>query len=456
MTMTLPRLARRSSAPGQIRGETTWGRREASARRTALAGVLYQVVCALCQMVALGMLIRVQGAERFGLWTTVAALTALLPLALLGQQSALLTRLSGVALTDPAESARVFSASCLIVSAASLLCLALLAAVAPSLPWGQLLNAGTLTQGLATRTVLAGLVVATVSLPLTHAATAFLAHQRGDLVHLANIVGALTALIAVALALGLDAPLWAVGSLILAGPSAAGLWLWGRGCATGLVPRPSLGLIDRATLRGQFGAGLQFLVAEATNAILLRTPELIVARLHGVEQVARFAVTGRLCVLMLALYWVVIVPLWPAVADARARGDRVWILRAARRSLALVLAIWAVGALGISLFGPTFIRLWTGAPELVDRSLLSAALIQSLGQALLAWLTIFLGALSLQRLQMIVMTTAVLVYLVLALVLGAHLGPLGVALAQAAASLLVGLPMIVYMLRTRLRVAAPE
>jgi O-antigen/teichoic acid export membrane protein len=157
---------------------------------------------------------------------------------------------------------------------------------------------------------------------------------------------------------------------------------------------------------------------------------------------------------MLALYWVVIVPLWPAVADAQARGDRVWILRAARRSLALVLALWAIGALGISLFGPLFIRLWTGHPELVDHPLLAAALVQSLGQALLAWLTIFLGALSLQRLQIVVMTTAVLVYLVLALVLGARLGPLGVALAQAAASLLIGLPMTVYMLRTRLRRAA--
>jgi O-antigen/teichoic acid export membrane protein len=427
--------------------------RGARATRTAFLGVTFQVVYALCQMLTLGMLVRAQGAERFGLWMTVLALAALLlPLSTLGQQSALLTRLSGVALTDPPAAARMFSASCLVLGAGTAAQLLLLAVCGPLLPWSDLLNAsGPLTRDVATGTALMGLVLATATFPATHGGWAVLAHQRGDLAHLVNIAATLAALGAVALAVRLDAPLWALGALTIAGTPAAGVWLWGHGIATGLVPRPRVALIDRATLRAQFGAGLHFLIIDVTTLVLLRTPELIVARMHGVEAVAAFAAVARLIMLMLALFQAVLVPLWPAIAEAEASGDRQWIQRTARRSLAMLLGIWAVGALGIVSLGPLFIRIWTGHGELVDRPLIAVAAVQALGQGLVVWLGVFLAALSLQRRLVLAIGAASSVFLALAVILGTRLGPLGVALAQAVALLLVAVPMAARALWPRLQ-----
>jgi O-antigen/teichoic acid export membrane protein len=436
---TIADVLRPAPAQQAPAGQST---RSARVTRTAFLGVTYQGVYALAQMLMLGMLVRSQGAERFGLWMTVLALAALLmPLSTLGQQSALLTRLGGVALTSPPAAARMFSASCVVLGLGTATQLLLLAVSGPSLPWSHLLNAsGPFTRDLAAGTALLGLVVATATFPATHGGWAVLAHQRGDLVHLVNISSTLAALGAVALAVRSGAPLWAVGALTIASTPAAGLWLWGHGIASGLVPRPRIALVDRATLRAQFAAGLNFLAIDVTTLLLLRTPELIVARMHGVEAVATFAAVARLIMLMLALFQAVLVPLWPAIAEAEASGDRSWIRRTARRSLATLLGMWAVGALGIVLLGPTFIRLWTGHAELVDRPLIAVAAVQTLAQGLVVWLGVFLAGLSLQRRLVLAMGAASPVFLALALVLGTRIGPLGVALAQAAALLLVAVP----------------
>jgi O-antigen/teichoic acid export membrane protein len=245
----------------------------------------------------------------------------------------------------------------------------------------------------------------------------------------------------VAVAAALGAPLWSLGALMLSGPAIAGLGLWAFGLATGLAPRPNVALIDGAVLRGQLAAGLAFLVIDATLLILLRTPELIIARLHGVAAVAAYGAVARLCTLMSALFQAILLPLWPAIGEAQAGGDRAWIQRTARRSLALVLCLWAAGAMALLLLAPTFIRVWTGHPELVDRNLIAAAVLQTLGQALLAWSAVFLGGLSLQRSQVLANGVAALAFLPLAVWLDTLLGSLGVALSQAAAMLLVAVPL---------------
>jgi O-antigen/teichoic acid export membrane protein len=420
------------------------------ARLTAVLGVVYQACYAVAQLVCLGIIVRHQGPERYGLWMTVLALTTWVPLTSLGQTSALLTRLGPVALADPAAARRVFSASAAVtVIMAGVLALGL-AAVGPWLPWGRLLNAeGPLTAPVAAATCLAGLAVALGTGPATLGSFAIYAHQRGDVVHLTMSAAALVGLGAVALAGHLGWPLAALGPLTLAGPVLGGLALWVVGGATGLIPR--LVPATRADLAGALRTGLHFLALDVTTLILLRTPDVIVARLHGVAAVGPFASVGRLTALMLALYQAILYPLWPALGEAAARGDRAWVRATARRSLMMTVGLWAAGAVGMVVLGPWFIERWTGLARFADRPLILAAVGQTLGQGLLTWATVLLAGLSLQRHQVVATAVAAVVYLPLALLLGGRLGPIGVALAQVAALLLCGVPLAARALRRGLR-----
>src|SRR5437764_8167327 len=97
-----------------------------NARRTGVWGIIYNGVYAVSQLVALGMLVRYVGKEPYGLWMTIIAIASWMPLANLGQQSALLTRLSAAAHTDRDAAQRILSASTLLVTAVSTLLLPVL------------------------------------------------------------------------------------------------------------------------------------------------------------------------------------------------------------------------------------------------------------------------------------------------------------------------------------------
>lgn len=428
--------------------------RSLKANRTGVWGVIYQGVYAAAQLVGLGMLVRYVGQEQYGLWMTVLAATTWMTLANLGQSSALLTKLGAVARTDRLAAQKVFSASAFLVTAFSTALILSLVLAGSFLPWGQLLNTeGAMTDSAVGAIAVAALVVSLLALPAGLATFSVFAHQRGDLMHMIMSAGSLVSLAAAGVAIWLRQPLWLVGAVTLSGPLLGGFVLWILGLANGLVPRPRWVLVDRNTMRGVLKAGFMFFLIDATTLMLLRTPDVIVAHLHGVGAVGPFASVGRLPLLMIALFQALLLPYWPALGEASHRGDHDWVRRIVMRTLVMVLGLWGLGAMGIWFLGAFFIQLWTGSSDFSSRGLIAAACAQSLGLGLFAWISVLLSALSQQRLLVVISGLASLVYLTLAFFLGGQHGPVGVALAQAGSLLLFAAPMGSWILYRRLNPA---
>ncbi|MFZ4535409.1 lipopolysaccharide biosynthesis protein [Propionivibrio sp.] len=416
--------------------------RGVKARRTGALGIVYQGVYAVSQLVGLGMLVRYVGKEQYGLWMTVLAVAAWIPMANLGQTSALLTNLGAVALTDRSAANKMFSASTLLVVGSSTLLILTLVLANPFIPWGTLLNAeGVATDSSVGDVTVAALIVSLAALPAGMGAFAVFAHQRGDLVHMIMSADALFSLGAAGVAIWLHQPLWLVGAITLSGPLLGGITLWILGLANGLVPRTRWALVDWNTLKSVLKAGFMFLLVDTTTLVFLRTPDVIVAHIHGVDAVGPFASVGRLPLLMMAIFLALLLPYWPALCEATHRGDHGWVRRIALRTLVMIIGLWGLGAMGIWLLGAFFVHLWTGSSEFSSPSLIAAACVQSLGLGLLAWLSVFLSALSLQRQLVLAAGVASLVFLPLAFYLGNQFGPVGVALAQAGALLFCAFPL---------------
>lgn len=416
--------------------------REWNAKRTAIWGVLYHAVYAFAQLIGLGMIVRYVGGEQYGLWMTIVALTAWVPLVGVGQPSTLLTKLGAVALTDMPAASRLLSSSLILVWTLAAVLLLLLTLVGPLIPWAQLLNAtGYSTRVNAGATATTALAVMLITVPAMLGPFAVFAHQRGDIVHIVMIAGSLGAVGLAWLLIELGQPLSIVGAASIAGSLAGSVGLWSIGRRRRLIPPVQLALVNRDALREMASAGVYFLLIDAATLLVLRTPELIVARLYGVEAVGPFASVGRLPLLMLALFQAVLLPYWPALGEAAHRRDGEWIRQIARRSFNLVIGLWTIGALAIWFLGAPFIEMWTGSPQFATSELIAAACGQSLGLALLAWFSVLLGALSLQRLQVIALSVVAAMFVPLALICGAWLGPAGVAFAQAAALLFGAFPM---------------
>ncbi len=417
-------------------------------RRIALLGVAYQGVYGASQLACLAVLSRSVAPDIYGLWMAVLALTTWVPLAALGQNAVVLTTVGSARQAGPAALGQAYSASAGLVAATSGVLLAVLCLVGPWLPWATLLNADTAVAASAAMPVaLSALIVAALALLPVLVGYALIACQRGDIVHLAMSAGSLVSVALTGVAAWAGAPLWQLGAITLAGPFLGGVAAWVCGWQLAGHPRWRWGGMREPALRHAMRTGAYFVVIDALVFTLVRTPELLVAHLHGIAAVGPIASIGRFPVLMLAAFQAVLIPSWPILAEALARRDHAWIRQAARKCLYTVLVLWAAAAVLMPTAGPRFVQLWLGHLDPSVPGLLWAATVQGLGMAVLAWCVVLLGALSQQRLLVATLAAAALVYAALSLALGGVLGPAGVALAQGLSVLLVAAPVAISFLR---------
>lgn len=411
-------------------------------RRTTIWGVIYQGVYSAAQLLALALLARYLSKEQYGLWMTILALAAWMPMSSLGQNAVLLTKLGAVAYTDHKAARRIFSSSLMLVGLATGLLLASLIAAAFFLPWQDLLGVGSwISLNMLVSTSVSAIAVSLLATPAILVGFAIFAHQRGDLVHMCMSAGSLVALALTFMAIQRQQPLWVVGCASLIGPLLGGLVVGFIGFLKGLVPVPSPVMVEWKMSKNLLEAGLLFLFTDVALLLLQRTPDMMVAYLSGIGEVGPFATIGRIPLLMVALFQALLLPFWPALGEAAHRNDMDWIRQTVRRTFLLVMAVWAMSAVGFASLGRWLITLWMGSAEFADYDLILASCLQSLGLGLFSWLFILLGALSMQRMTVLASGLTALLFFPLALLLGTWQGPVGVALAQAISLLLCGVPI---------------
>ena len=365
------------------------------------------------------------------------ALASWAPMAYFGQPAALLTRLGAVAQADRIAGGRLLLAGSVITLAVTALSLVILLCASPWLSWPTILNAntpGTAIHAQATAVIAIG--VALLANPATISNFALMAHQRGDVANAGMIAACLVGLLLFAAGVWSGQSLPIVGALMLCGPLLGGLALWLVVASRQLVPLPSWRDLDRGSLKTMALTGLHFVAIDVGVLAIVRTPDVIVAQLHGPEAVAIFSAVGRMPMLMLAVFQAVLLPYWPILAEALHTGDTARLRRTAIRSLWLMLAIGAASVVVLAAMGAPFVRAWLAIDDPAIVSLVRAACLQSLGMGVLAWFGVLFGALSMPRHQLVLLSATAMLFLPLALRMGDAFGPLGVAFAQAA-SLLV-------------------
>lgn len=424
------------------------GSRRQTARLAAVMGVAYQGVFAVIQLICLAVLARHVPRDVFGLWMTVMALASWAPMAYFGQPAALLTRLGAIAHTDTAASGRLFIAASVITLGMTALLLTTLLGATPWLSWPSILNANTpATEILAQRTALLAIGVALLANPATIANFALIAHQRGEIAHAIMIAASILGLMLFATGVWAGQPLPITGALMLCGPLLGGLTLWLVAATKRLIQMPRWREFDASTLQSMALFGLHFLAIDLGALAIVRTPDFIVAQLHGPEAVAVFSAVGRLPMLMLAVFQAVLLPYWPLLSAALHSGDHLLLRRTMGKSLRLMLAIGSIGILALGTLGTPFVQVWLGIDDETIAPLVRAACLQALGMGVLAWFSVLFGALSMLRHQLALLTATAMLFLPLAVVMSHRLGPLGVAYAQAGSLLLFTTSMGLWLLR---------
>ncbi len=395
-----------------------------------VSGGAARVLSSLLTLVSLPLAVRYLGAERYGVWATVVSVAVWVNLLDLGIANSLTNRISqAYARQDRTEAARAFSNALAVTLGAVAFAACIFGLLWSRVNWIAIFNASPSLQSEVRSTVFLAMVLTLASLPLNLAGKVFAGYQE---LHTYNKTLAVRTVGSV---VGLAAGIWlhvsmptlfllSFGSITLVA-AATFLWLvlWHKPWI-----RPRLAFVGLHETLDLLRTGWSFLMIHAAALVVFSSDNIIVSHYLGAAEVTPYSVTWRVVGLGSALQVLVFPALWPAYAEAHARGEAMWIRRtysvAMRTTIALNVA-WAVFLVAFGRFG---IRLWAGQAAVPPQSLLLAMAFWSVIAGFMTAQSCFLGALNRTRVQAVASALAAALNVALSIVLVVRIGSLGVIL----------------------------
>ena len=319
------------------------------------------------QVIAVPTVYRALGAEQFAAYAAVTASVSILGFLNLGMGGALVTPLSqAVANGEHEREANLLASTLLPIGVVSIFVLCVALPMLWFLPLKTLFGlaaASTPPEALRWAALLA-CIGTLAAVPLSAIDSARQAYQE---THISHLFGTLSNAI---LCVGLLLVAWLVPTLPALVAVTALSPIAGRllNAVHLIVRRPYLAALRQGPdswplVRRLAGDGVSYMGAAAiANVLLYQWPVYYMARVQPPLESSTFAVCLQLMLLVLSFGVSLAQPLWPAVADAVARGDRRWITKTVWRARVTALAYGGGVMLAFGFMMTTLLRIWLNRP----------------------------------------------------------------------------------------------
>lgn len=403
-------------------------------RRAALAGIaasFNKVVSLSTQIVTVPLTLRYLGMERYGMWMTISSTVMMFGFADLGLSLGLINTIASALGRNDRKAARQASASAfwMLCGMASLL-FVLAVGVNHYFGSSNIFNVKTpLAISESQGAVWAFLICFLLNLPLGTVRGVTNGLQRGYANDLWMIVGSVTSLVALLIGIHMQVGLPTL-ILCLSGPPVLAMLMNGIHLFGWEHPElaPSPGQVSRTVGVKLMRTGMMFFIIQVSMAIGLRTDNIVIARILGASAVASYAVPARLFNLVPSFLTVISGVMWPAYADAQARGDRKWIRKSFLRTATLSTAATVVITTGLVVFGNKIITLWVGPQIHIAAGLMTVLALLCILNAYLAPVSYLLNGVGAYRVLVLSAVAMAIVNIALSIYFTKRLGIMGAAL----------------------------
>lgn len=301
------------------------------------------------------------GAERFGVWMTIASFVGMLSFLDLGVGNALTNKVSQVAAQNNPEALRCTISGGLgflfiLGGAISLL----LFGLTSILPWNKIIKVKELTEG---TEVLNAVVVFSilfgVSLLTNGIQRIFAGLQRAFEAHFANLAGSCFSIFMLWIVTRKEASI----PYLLAATLGVQL-IFNMGLLFVLAKRSlftfkHIAAHTRLEARHLLHVGGLFFILQIGTMVGWGADSLIIASTLGATHVATFNIVQRLYQFISQPVNIINAPLWGAYADAHARGEHLFILRTLKKSILLTATFATTGGIILFVMSQQLIEWWT-------------------------------------------------------------------------------------------------
>lgn len=164
--------------------------------------------------------------------------------------------------------------------------------------------------------------------------------------------------------------------------------------------RPQLSEVSLRGMAAAIRTGLRYFLLFVVYAFTFTTDIVALTATLGAERVGVYAVTDRVFQSLAVVLSMLNTPLWPAYANAHARGDHVWLKRRFLRSVATTLTVCAALSAPLLLLRVPVFSAWVG-PSMVPPLLLAFMIAaRRCMEALYSAVTMLLNVLDAWRFQL--------------------------------------------------------
>lgn len=122
---------------------------------------------------------------------------------------------------------------------------------------------------------------------------------------------------------------------------------------------PRLRYVRRGLMRPLVAVSSRIFVADLSRLLIYVAANVVVSRMFGASEVTVYTVALKYFSLIMAVFNVIISPMWSAATDAYTRGDFAW-LQSTRRRLLRIWGMLSVAAVVMVAVAGPFYRMWVG------------------------------------------------------------------------------------------------
>lgn len=412
--------------------------------RGVAASYLNIAVGILCNLALVPLCLGHLGRMEYGLWIAVSGLVGYMWVLNLGiaQTTANLCA-EAVAHASPQRAIRVVATGFWSYVRVAAFALVGLASVGPFVPWRMLFKGTADLRVSATLVVITCAAAFLVELPFTLFAACLRNLGKIEQQQFVAVAQNVARLIVAFVLLSAGGKLFGLLVLLSGVNILTGLCnfrLMGRQLP-GLAMAPRL--FDRDLQRGMKTPSAYFLLLQASGAVAFGADVVVIAAILGTSEVVPYGIAQRLAFVATTAVAAISVNFTPGFIAANTRGDRHELRRLFVRATAISALLGSVIGGGLLVVGPTFIRLWVGPSNYVGTVPFVAIVGLLFLQMVLAPADALLVATWNHRAYAVAAAWEAVLGVVLAVVLGMHMGVAGVAIAKVAARIFGAGPLMV-------------
>lgn len=397
----------------------------------AFSALLHRGVALLVGLISLPLTTHYLGPERYGVWVTVSTSISMLAALDLGIANSLTNRISHAFAHDDEAAAQHYYATAFWMSTAIAIVLGGVGALLwPHLRVDKLVH--TSTPGLAHEASLCyciAFLFFLLGFPLNLSHRVLSGYQQTQVTNYFGMISSVLGLVAIVVGMRWNVGL--VGLLLLySGTLAAGNVL--LNLLLTMVWRPGIfpmfAAVRRPLAKELLSSGAGFFVLQIAGLVVFNSDNLVIAHYVGAADVMPFAITSRLATYCTILMSSVVPSLWPAYAEAYARGNIAWVRRTFWTAMRTAMSLALVSLGTLALVGRPLISWYIGPRAVPSWPLLSAICTWTMISVFMEVEATLLAALDRVRLQGILSVIAACINLGASIYLVQRIGPLGVVL----------------------------